>query len=103
MKKKEIRKRLRHMEDYMEEMERKVRCLDSTLFFICNLFYNIRNARRTDISYRLYILLILQSQSFKYTDFYFNTIKRWEMVFYFGKINYKRGGEVQRLPHLLIK
>ena len=30
MKKKEIRKRLR----YMEEMERKVRCLDSTLFFI---------------------------------------------------------------------
>jgi hypothetical protein len=32
-----------------------------------------------------------------------DTIKRWEMVFYFGKINYKRGGEVQRLPHLLIK
>ena len=30
MKKKEIRKRLRHM----EELERKVRCLDSTLFFI---------------------------------------------------------------------
>ncbi len=25
------------------------------------------------------------------------------MVFYFGKINYKRGKEVQRLPHLLIK
>lgn len=34
MKRKEIRKRLRHMEDYMEEMERKVRCLDSILFFI---------------------------------------------------------------------
>jgi len=34
MKKKEIRKRLRHMEDCMEEMERKMRCLDSTLFFI---------------------------------------------------------------------
>ena len=46
MKKKEIRKRLRHMEDYMEEMERKVRCLDSTLFFISigmEYFYQTEN------------------------------------------------------------
>lgn len=34
MKKKQIRKRLRHVEDCMEEMERKMRCLDSTLFFV---------------------------------------------------------------------
>ena len=46
MKKKEIRKRLRHMEDYMEEMERKVRCLDSILFFISTgmeYFYQTEN------------------------------------------------------------
>ena len=46
MKKKQIRKRLRHMEDYMEEMERKVRCLDSILFFISTgmeYFYQTEN------------------------------------------------------------
>ena len=46
MKKKESRKRLRHMEDYMEEMERKVRCLDSILFFISTgmeYFYQTEN------------------------------------------------------------
>ena len=46
MKRKEIRKRLRHMEDYMEEMERKVRCLDSILFFISTgmeYFYQTEN------------------------------------------------------------
>ena len=34
MKKKQIRKYLRHAEDCMEEMERKMKCLESTLFFI---------------------------------------------------------------------
>ena len=34
MKKKQIRKYLRHAEDYMEEIEVKMRCLDSTLFFV---------------------------------------------------------------------
>lgn len=46
MKKKQIRKRLRHMEDCMEEMERKVRCLDSILFFISTgmeYFYQTEN------------------------------------------------------------
>ena len=34
MKKKEIRKYLRRADDYMEKIEKKMRCIDSTLFFI---------------------------------------------------------------------
>ncbi len=34
MKKKQIRKYIRHVEDCMEKIERKMKCIDSTLFFI---------------------------------------------------------------------
>ena len=34
MKKKNIRKYLRRADDYMEQIERKMKCIDSTLFFI---------------------------------------------------------------------
>lgn len=34
MKKEKVRRYLRRADDYMEEIERKMRCIDGTLFFI---------------------------------------------------------------------
>lgn len=34
MKRKQVRRYLRHIDDYMEEIERKMKCMDKTLFLI---------------------------------------------------------------------
>ena len=50
MKKEKVRRYLRRADDYMEEIERKMRCIDGTLFFVLlgmENFYRQENCYET--------------------------------------------------------
>ena len=50
MKKEKVRRYLRRADDYMEEIERKMRCIDGTLFFVLlgmENFYRQENCDET--------------------------------------------------------